>query len=130
MSRSSKKGPYIDIKLLEKIKKMGPDMKKVIKTWSRSSSIAPEMVGSTIAVHNGKEHIPVFVTEAMVGHKLGEFAPTRKFVAHGGRMAKEQEQEEIAASKAKLARAQEEVGKEEGSKEAPAAATEEAKQSE
>lgn len=88
MSRSSKKGPYIDPRVLKKVIAMG-DKKKVIKTWSRSCSIAPEFVGHTFAVHNGNQHIPVFVTENMVGHKLGEFAPTRKFKAHGGTKAKE-----------------------------------------
>jgi small subunit ribosomal protein S19 len=89
MSRSLKKGPYIDERLLKKIVALSGD-KKIIKTWARSCSIAPEMVGHTIAVHNGKDHIPVFITEDMVGHKLGEFSPTRKFRGHGGRMAKEQ----------------------------------------
>lgn len=84
MSRSSKKGPYVDTRLLKKISQLG-GQKKVIKTWSRSSAISPEFVGHTFAVHNGKQHIPVFVTENMVGHKLGEFAPTRKFKAHGGK---------------------------------------------
>ncbi len=83
MSRSAKKGPYIDPKLHKKIVAMaGAGQKKVIKTWARRSSISPEMVGFTLAVHNGKQHIPVFVTENMVGHKLGEFAPTRKFKGH------------------------------------------------
>jgi small subunit ribosomal protein S19 len=90
MSRSLKKGPYIDAKLLKKILALGPDEKTIIKTWARASSIAPEMVGKTIAVHNGKTHVPVFVTENMVGHKLGEFAPTRKFRGHGGKLAKAQ----------------------------------------
>lgn len=89
MSRSSKKGPYVDPKLFKKILALGNE-KKVIKTWARNSDIAPEFVGHTIAVHNGKQHIPVFITENMVGHKLGEFSPTRKFKGHGGRMAKEQ----------------------------------------
>lgn len=89
MSRSLKKGPYIDERLLAKIVSSGSD-KKIIKTWSRKCSISPEMVGFTIAVHNGKEHIPVFISEDMVGHKLGEFSPTRKFRGHGGKMAKEQ----------------------------------------
>jgi small subunit ribosomal protein S19 len=102
MSRSLKKGPYIDERLLEKLKKLGPSSKEVVKTWSRDSVIAPEMVGFTIGVHNGKEHLPVLITESMVGHRLGEFAPTRKFVRHGGRMAKEEEiaQTEGAAPKA------------------------------
>ncbi len=90
MSRSLKEGPYIDAKLLKKILALGPDEKTIIKTWARASSIAPEMVGKTIAVHNGKTHVPVFVTENMVGHKLGEFAPTRKFRGHGGKLAKAQ----------------------------------------
>lgn len=90
MSRSLKKGPYVDIKLMKKIVALGPNDKTVIKTWARASSIAPEMVGKTIAVHNGKTHLPVFITENMVGHKLGEFAPTRKFKGHGGKLAKAQ----------------------------------------
>ncbi|MCL4387165.1 MAG: 30S ribosomal protein S19 [Patescibacteria group bacterium] len=90
MSRSLKKGPYVDAKLLKKIINIPAGQKKVIKTWARRSDISPEMVGHTIAVHNGKEHIPVFITENMVGHKLGEFAPTRKFRGHGGKMAKEE----------------------------------------
>ena len=92
MSRSLKKGPYVDEKLLRKVQGAGDSGKGVIKTWARASAIAPEFVGKTIAVHNGKEHIPVFVSENMVGHKLGEFAPTRKFRGHGGRMAAEQKQ--------------------------------------
>lgn len=89
MSRSLKKGPYVDERLLKKVTALGND-KKIIKTWARSSMIAPEMVGHTIAVHNGKEHIPVFVSEDMVGHRLGEFSPTRKFRGHGGKLAKTQ----------------------------------------
>jgi len=88
MSRSLKKGPYIDERLLNKVAKLGAD-KKVIKTWAREATITPEMVGHTFAVHNGKEHIPVFVTENMVGHKLGEFSATRKFRSHGGKLAKQ-----------------------------------------
>lgn len=79
----------MDEKLLAKVQKLSVSDKTVVKTWSRSSTIAPEFVGKTIAVHTGKEHLPVHVTENMVGHKLGEFAPTRKFKAHGGRGAKE-----------------------------------------
>ncbi len=89
MSRSLKKGPYVDEKLMKKIKQLKVGDKTVIKTWARASTITPEMVGFTIAVHNGKTHIPVFIVENMVGHKLGEFAPTRKFVKHGGRMQRE-----------------------------------------
>lgn len=89
MSRSSKKGPHVDEKLTKKINRLNESgQKKVIKTWARNSSIAPEFVGHTIAVHNGKDHIPVFITENMVGHKLGEFSHTRKFRVHGGRLAK------------------------------------------
>ena len=90
MSRSSKKGPYIDAKLMKKVQKMNESgQKKIIKTWARASAIPPEFVGHTFAVHNGKQHIPVFITENMVGHKLGEFSPTRKFKGHGGKLAKE-----------------------------------------
>jgi len=91
MSRSLKKGPYVDNKLLKKIAKLKLGDKTVIKTWARASTITPEMIGFTFGVHNGKEHISVFITEDMVGHKLGEFSLTRKFVKHGGRMQKEQE---------------------------------------
>jgi len=91
MSRSLKKGPYIGPKILKKISKLKSGDKTVIKTWSRACTIIPEMVGFTFGVHNGKEHISVFVTEDMVGHKLGEFSPTRKFVRHGGKMQREQE---------------------------------------
>ncbi len=85
MARSLKKGPFIDWKLDEKVAKMNESKKKaVIKTWSRKSMIAPEFVGHTFAVHNGNKFIPVYVTENMVGHKLGEFAPTRTFKGHGG----------------------------------------------
>jgi len=97
MARSLKKGPYVDEKLIKRIKDLKPGDKTVLKTWSRDSTIFPEMVGFTIAVHNGKTHVPVFITEEMVGHKLGEFAPTRKFIKHGGRMQREQE---IAAKEA------------------------------
>ncbi|PKL36305.1 30S ribosomal protein S19 [Candidatus Peregrinibacteria bacterium HGW-Peregrinibacteria-1] len=89
MSRSSKKGPYIDPKLLKKIIALEAEGKKrPIKTWSRNSDISPEFVGHTFAVHNGKQHIPVFVSENMVGHKLGEFSPTKMFRGHGGKLAK------------------------------------------
>ena len=89
MARSIKKGPYVFHRLLDKIEKVQTSGKKsVIKTWSRSSMIIPDMVGLTIAVHNGKTFIPVFVTENMVGHKLGEFSPTRNFRGHGGNRKK------------------------------------------
>ncbi|MDP2684098.1 MAG: 30S ribosomal protein S19 [bacterium] len=92
MSRSLKKGPFTDPKLLKKIQNIKPDGKTIIKTWSRSSVITPEMIGFTFGVHNGKEHLNVNIVENMVGHKLGEFAQTKKFVRHGGRMQKEAEQ--------------------------------------
>lgn len=95
MSRSLKKGPYVDERLLKKIKKLKPGDKTIIKTWSRACVITPEMVGFTFGVHNGREHIPVFIIEEMVGHRLGEFAPTRKFIKHGGRMQKELEQKQL-----------------------------------
>ncbi len=88
MSRSLKKGPYIDPKLADKIRALSADDRTVIKTWARASTVSPDMVGRTIAVHNGKVHVPVFISENMVGHKLGEFSPTRKFRAHGGKLAK------------------------------------------
>ena len=84
MSRSLKKGPYCDPKLLRKVEEMNETGNKtVIKTWSRSSTIFPQMVGHTIAVHDGRRHVPIYITEDMVGHKLGEFAPTRYFRGHG-----------------------------------------------
>lgn len=88
MSRSSYKGPYLDPKLMKKVQTMGAN-KKIIKTWARDAQIPPEFVGHTFAVHNGKEHTPVFVTEQMVGHRLGEFAPTRKFRGHPNKKASE-----------------------------------------
>ncbi|NCN52610.1 30S ribosomal protein S19 [Candidatus Parcubacteria bacterium] len=104
MSRSLYKGPYVDENLLEKIEGKKPATTDAIKTWARASVISPEMVGFTFGVHNGKSHIDVLVTEEMVGHRFGEFSPTKKFVRHGGKMQKEQEQKrkdaEIAAAKA------------------------------
>ncbi len=104
MSRSLKKGPYVDVKLMKKISDKKPSESSVIKTWARGSQIAPEMVGFTFGVHNGKQHVDVLVSEDMVGHRLGEFSPTKKFVRHGGKMQKELEQKrqqsEIAAAKA------------------------------
>ena len=99
MTRSAKKGPYIDEKLLAKVEKGKPGA--IIKTWSRSSMISPEMVGYTFGVHNGKNFIEVYIKEEMVGHRLGEFSPTRKFTRHGGKMQKEME----AAAKASAAAA-------------------------
>src|SRR5262245_41030547 len=104
MSRSLKKGPYVDLKLLKKVEGKKPSDAGVIKTWARRSQIAPEFVGFTFGVHNGKQHMDVLVTEDMVGHRLGEFSPTKKFVRHGGKMQKELEQKrkeaEITAAKA------------------------------
>jgi small subunit ribosomal protein S19 len=91
MSRSLKKGPFTDQNLLKKLSRLRRGDKTIIKTWSRDSVITPEMVGFTIGVHNGKEHLPIFIIENMVGHKLGEFSPTRKFIRHGGRMQREEE---------------------------------------
>lgn len=88
MSRSLKKGPFIDFKLAKKVAALSTDDRTIIKTWARASTISPDFVGRTIAVHNGKVHVPVFITENMVGHKLGEFSPTRKFRSHGGKLAK------------------------------------------
>jgi len=89
MARSLKKGPFVDDSLAEKVEKMNQaNERKVIKTWSRRSTITPDFVGHTFSVHNGKKFIPVFVTENMVGHKLGEFSPTRTFKMHGGKQKK------------------------------------------
>ena len=98
MSRSSKKGPYVDPKLLKKISKLKPEDKTVIKTWSRDSEISPEMVGFTFGVHNGKDFVAVKIVEEMIGHRLGEFAPTRKFIKHGGRIQRELESKTQLAS--------------------------------
>ena len=92
MSRSLKKGPYINLRILKKVQDLKPGDKTVIKVWDRACTVVPQMVGLTIAVHNGKQHVPVYIVENMVGHRLGEFAPTRKFVSHGGKMAKAQAQ--------------------------------------
>jgi small subunit ribosomal protein S19 len=85
MSRSLKKGPFINAKLAKKVAALGAEDRTIIKTWARASTITPEMVGRTIAVHNGRVHVPVLMSENMVGHKLGEFSPTRKFRKHGGK---------------------------------------------
>ena len=107
MSRSLKKGPYVDQTLLEKVLKLRKDEKVIIKTWARHSSISPEMVGFTFGVHNGKEFVPVFVGEDMMGHKLGEFSPTTRFSRHGGKMQREleagAEQKEAAKTEAPAA---------------------------
>lgn len=104
MTRSLKKGPYVDEKLMKKVLKLGKPAKTPINTWARASQIAPEFIGFTFGVHNGKSHIPVLVTEEMVGHRLGEFSPSTRFGRHGGKMQKELEtkkkESEIAAAKA------------------------------
>lgn len=101
MSRSLKKGPYVQNSLQKKLSKLNQlKAKEVIKTWARSSTVTPDMVGHTLAIHNGKDHIPTFITENMVGHKLGEFAPTRKFYGHGGKKAA-QEKKEAAQARAR-----------------------------
>jgi len=104
VSRSSIKGPYVDPRVLKKVEGITPAVARVIKTWARACQIAPEMVGFTFGVHNGRDHIEVFITEDMVGHRLGEFSLTRKFTRHGGKMQKEletkQKETEIAAAKA------------------------------
>ena len=88
MSRSLKKGPYVDEKLMDKLRAMNSrNERKVIKTWARASTISPEFIGHTLAVHNGNKFVPVYVSENMVGHKLGEFSPTRLFRGHGGKLA-------------------------------------------
>ncbi|MFH0828606.1 MAG: 30S ribosomal protein S19 [Candidatus Kerfeldbacteria bacterium] len=103
MSRSLKKGPFTDPKLIKKLGKLKAGDRTVVKTWSRDSVITPEMVGYTIGVHNGRAHIPVFIVENMVGHRLGEFAPTKKFVKHGGRIQREAEAAAAMAATAKPA---------------------------
>jgi small subunit ribosomal protein S19 len=101
MGRSLKKGPFIDLHLLEKVEAMNrANEKKVIKTWSRRSTVVPEMVGHTIAVHNGKKFIPVYLTENMVGHKLGEFAPSRMFKGHTTKAEKAAQMAAVAAAAA------------------------------
>ncbi len=109
MARSLKKGPYVDAKLLKKIEGQKPQTAALIKTWARRSQIAPEMVGFKFGVYNGKTHIEVLVSEDMVGHRLGEFSPTKKFTRHGGKMQKEMEakakESEIAAASAAKAAA-------------------------
>ena len=112
MARSLKKGPFVDPRLLEKIEKMKASGKKaIIKTWSRSSTITPEMIDFTFGVHNGKEHIQVQVSEEMVGHKLGEFAPTTRFSRHGGRMQRELEASAVEKEQAIIKKEKEETKK-------------------
>ncbi len=100
MGRSLKKGPYVDAKLLKKVAKLKMGDKTVIKTWARDCTIVPEMIGFTFGVYNGKDFISVFVSEDMVGHKLGEFSPTRKFIRHGGKKQKELEAKKAAPAPA------------------------------
>lgn len=99
MSRSLRKGPFVDPNILKKVSKIKPDSGQVIKTWSRDSEISPEMVGYTFAIHNGKDFIEIKIGEDMIGHRLGEFAPTRKFVKHGGKIQRELEQKSTAQPK-------------------------------
>jgi small subunit ribosomal protein S19 len=103
MPRSLKKGPYTPDRLLKKIVGLKPGTKTIIKTWTRACDITPEMIGFTFGVHNGKEHVPVFITEDMVGHKLGEFSPTTRFGKHGGRMQRELEAAVVEKEAAKTA---------------------------
>jgi small subunit ribosomal protein S19 len=105
MSRSSKKGPYVDPKLLKKVSVLKQGDRSVIKTWARHSTIAPEFVGFTFGVHNGKTHVEVIVKEEMVGHRFGEFSLTRKFVKHGGKLTKQLEAAAAATEAAKKAAA-------------------------
>lgn len=104
MSRSLKKGPYVNPKILKKVEGVSADQAGVIKVWDRASMIHPDMIGFTFGVHNGRKHIEVFITEDMVGHRLGEFAPSKTFHRHGGKIQKEMDQRkreaEIAAAKA------------------------------
>lgn len=104
MSRSLKKGPFVDAKLLKKVVNVKPAAAGVIKTWARRSQVSPEMIGFTLGIHNGKQHIEVTISEEMVGHRLGEFSPSKKFIRHGGKMQKEMEakkqEAEIASAKA------------------------------
>ena len=108
MTRSIKKGPYVDVKLMKKMTGKKPEDTGPIKTWARQSQISPEMIGFTLAIHNGKTHTDVLVTEEMVGHRLGEFAPSKRFTRHGGRIQKEadEEKKEAEVQAAKSARAE------------------------
>lgn len=110
MSRSLKKGPYVDERLMKKVRALRRGDKTVIKTYSRASTVSPDMVGFTFGVHNGRNFIEVFITEDKVGHKLGEFALTRKFIRHGGRIAKAEETARAEAEKAKIEAAQKTTG--------------------
>jgi len=107
MPRSLKKGPYINERLMKKIRNLKVGDKTVIKTWDRACMITPQMVGYTIGVHDGRQHVPVSIVENMVGHRLGEFAPTSKFVTHGGKMAKEEAKAAADKAAAERQKAQE-----------------------
>lgn len=111
MPRSIKKGPYTSEKLLKKLQNLKSGSKTIIKTWCRACTITPEMVGFTIGVHNGRDHAAVYISEDMVGHKLGEFAPTTKFGKHGGRMQRELEAAEVAKEAVKVEQAKAEPAK-------------------
>ena len=108
MTRSVKKGPFVDVKLLKKIAGKKPEEVGAVKTWARHSQISPEMIGFTLAIHNGKTHVDVLVTEEMVGHRLGEFAPSKRFNQHGGRIQKEADEakRDAEVQAAKSARAE------------------------
>ena len=108
MPRSLKKGPYVSENVLKKIKGLKPGGKTIIKTWCRACTITPEMIGFAFGVHNGKEHVPVHVTEDMVGHRLGEFSPTTRFGRHGGKIQKELEAKEAEKETAKVEEAKKE----------------------
>ena len=123
MSRSLKKGPYINEKLIHKLQNLRAGDKTVIKVWDRGATITPEMVGFRFGIHNGKTHIEVLMVEDMVGHKLGEFSPSRKFIRHGGRMAREEAtavaQKEATAVKASQAETGADTKEKAGAKEKP-----------
>jgi len=104
MSRSAKKGPYINERLIQKLVNLKPGDKSVVKTWDRAASITPEMVGYHIGIHDGRKHLDVLIIEEMVGHKLGEFALTRKFARHGGKIARDQASSATSAPKAAVAK--------------------------
>ena len=111
MTRSVKKGPFVDVTLMKKIKGKTPEEVGVVKTWARRSQISPEMIGYTFGVHNGKVHTEVFITEEMVGHCLGEFAPSKRFLRHGGRIQKEADEAKKVAEIDAARAARAEVGK-------------------
>jgi small subunit ribosomal protein S19 len=104
MSRSLKKGPYVNLRIIKKLQNLKPGDKTIIKVWDRACTITPEMVGFTLGVHNGKTHVPVYMVENMVGHRLGEFSLTKKFISHGGKVAKAEAAEAAAPKPAAAAK--------------------------